>query len=68
MEDGTSWPHPERGDELEWRMRHAPNDMTQSEIIAAAEFVSMYSLLVRHPSWAKALPKIRRAIARAAQP
>ena len=66
--DGTTWPRPalERDEHFgpAWRAVHAPNSVTQGDLMYLASVADAYEALVTEPSAAKYLPKIRALLRR----
>jgi len=69
LEDGTRWPNPrsEEYHDLSWRLRHAPETITQVDAHNIASAMDAYSMIVTHPAYTlarvqKQVSMIRKAI------
>lgn len=45
LSNGTTWPAP--GGDLSWRLRHAPKQVTEQELMMAAYIIECYEALIR---------------------
>ena len=62
IEDGTTWPHPDRAGEIGWRMRYARQHVTEAEMLVAASIIDAYRELVLRPDMRRKPAMIRRAL------
>ena len=61
--EGTTWPHPDRVGEVEWRLRYLPPAaLTRGDMLVAASVCAVYRRLAEGVHPRKALARLRRLV------